>query len=161
MHALAAEVVRGPVAAQSHEADPHLVGGCLLAFGLLFAALGLFIVTRTVVQRLRWVPVSGRIVGLEASRVGDLPRVEYVDGEGVRRHFTSRFASNNDAALHVGTDVDLLVNPQDPTEGMISSGRLAGQRVALVVGGLFVVIGLFFAGLGLVFLNVAPEPQGW
>ena len=144
-----------------HREDPHVAGAALAGVGALFAGLGLSVILLTVRRRLRWVRATGRIVGVEASRVGDLPRVEFVDDQGIRRHFTSRFAYNDEAGLRAGTTVDVVVNPKDPTEGMIASGRLAGLRVALFVGGLFLVIGLLVAGIGVLLLNLAPEPRGW
>jgi hypothetical protein len=146
---------------QWHRADPHIVGAPLAVFGALFVGIGLFVILATVRRRLRWVRASGRIVGVEASSVGDLPRVEFVDDLGIRRHFTSRYAHNRQADLREGTAVDVLVNPKDPSEGMIASGQLAGMRVSVVVGGIFGLVGGFFLTIGIVLLNVTPQPQGW
>jgi len=156
-----ATVVSG-LAARRHGADPHTAGLACVAFGVCFGALGLLGIGVTFVRRLRWVPATGRVVGVVDGKAGPLPRVEYVDPAGVHRHFTSGFSINDEALLLEGTTVAVLVNPKDPGEGMINSGRLAGLRIGLMVCGAFALVGLLLALVGALVLRSGGVPAtGW
>jgi Protein of unknown function (DUF3592) len=121
--------------------DPWIAAGAL-AFGVLFAAIGVVTLVNAAGRRRRWLPRPGRIV---ASRLDDGQfrfQVAFThDGREIRfwnRHTT---ASGIDP---VGREVQVLVNPADPGQAIVSSGQsrpeLAGAAflafgvLALVVG---------------------------
>lgn len=160
MHLTLVTVVSGLVA-RRHQADPHTFALGFLAFGVFFGGFGLLGIGVSLARRLRWVPATGRVVGVVDGRVGPLPRVEYVDPAGIRRHFTSGFSMNDEALLQMGATVAVLVNPKDPSDGMINSGRLAGLRITLMVCGAFALFGVVIAVVGVVLRSSGGPAAGW
>ena len=103
----------------------------LLGFGLLFVILGLTTWTKDRRRRASWLPFRGRVV---ASRLDDgqfQSRVAYLR-DGHELTFWNRFTST---ALTdpVGREVDVLVNPGDPDDAVVSAGLARGGTVGIAL----------------------------
>ncbi|WP_375433490.1 DUF3592 domain-containing protein [uncultured Friedmanniella sp.] len=95
-----------------------------LGVGLLAVVLGTLAVVRDRRRRNEWTSYPGRVVG---SRLDDGQircRVSYVrDGREVI--FWNRFSSTT-MSDPVGREVEVLVNPENPDDAMVSRGLVGG-----------------------------------
>jgi len=119
----------------------------LVVVGVLSVVLGGVTVVRDRQRRQDWQATPGRVV---ASRLEDgqfRSRVAYV-WEGRERAFWNRFSAT---ALTdpVGREVEVLVNPEDPDDAVVSRGLVGGS-----------VVGLGFAAFGIVALGFAAAFAG-
>jgi hypothetical protein len=109
----------------------------LLAFGLLFVVLGLASWTKDRRRRASWLFFPGRVV---ASRLDDgqlRSRVAYLrDGREVTfwNPFTSTALTDP-----VGREVDVLVNPADSDDAVVSAGLAGGGTVGIALAAFGVV----------------------
>jgi Protein of unknown function (DUF3592) len=112
-----------------------------LAFGLLFVLLGVTSLVRHRRRRSSWSTFPGRVVG---SRLDDgqiRSRVAYVhDGREVT--FWNRYTSTT-MTDPVGREVEVLVNPDDPNDAVVSGGLVGGGTVGIAM--------LFFGAAAIVF----------
>ena len=116
----------------------------LLGFGLLLVVIGLITLTRDRRRRESWQSYPGRVV---ASRLEDgqfRSCVAYLrDGREVT--FWNRFTGS---ALTdpVGREVEVLVNPEDPGDAVVSGGLAGGSTVGTgvtVVGAVAVLAAVY------------------
>ena len=120
-----------------------LVAGGLVVLGVLLLVGGLRTVRRDRVRRRTWRPYPGEVV---ASRLdGEQVRcqVAYRRADGTTALFWNRFTSTT-LGDPVGRPVQVLENPADPRDAVVSGGLVGGGLVGTVfavVGGLLVVVG--------------------
>ena len=115
--------------------------------GVLFVVLGAVTVVRDRARRRDWPTTPGRVV---ASRLEDgqfRSRVAYV-WDGREHAFWNRFSAT---ALTdpVGREVEVLVNPEDPGDAVVSRGLVGGS----VVGFALAAFGLVALGFGSAWLS--------
>ena len=131
---------------------PWLLPAGSLLIGAFLLVRGLRILTADRVRRESWLSYPGRVVGSRTVSSGlsdDLTadqtqcQVAYVrDGREVVfwNRFTSTMVRNPD-----GRAVEVLVNPADASDAVVSNGVASGK----VVGVFFALAGAFFAVVGL------------
>ncbi len=122
----------------------------ILIVGLipLGVALGYYSEARELIRN--YVPARGKVVGY-VSRVEDMgdhnstlyyPKVEFVDASGKSVRFESKVGTGGKPYQH-DDEVEVLYNPEDPSEGVINSFMSLWLKPSL-----FVVIGIPIALLG-------------
>jgi hypothetical protein len=113
-----------------------------IAFGLLFVVIGATTLVRHRRRSQSWRTYPGRVVG---SRLDDgqiRSRVAYVQ-DGREYTFWNRFTSTT-MTDPVGREVEVLVNPEDPNDAVVSGGLVGGGTVSwamLLFGAAAVVFG--------------------
>jgi hypothetical protein len=115
-----------------------------LGFGLLFVVLGARTVFRDRHRRSEWLPAPGRVV---ASRLsgddGQLQCQVAYRREGREVLFWNPFSSTT-MGDPVGREVEVLVNPDDPADAVVSRGLAGGS----ITGYVFIAFGLFAVAFG-------------
>ncbi len=109
-----------------------------LAVGLLLMVLGLVLLLRDRRRRAEWPSYPGRVV---TSRLDD-GKIRYqvtYRRDGREATFWNRYYAVTDP---VGREVEVLVNPDDPDDALVSAGNGGGSRVGLGLAafGLLVVV---------------------
>lgn len=118
------------------------IGPVLIALGAALAVVGVVLSLRAGRRRSSWITVPGRVIGATDEPAGMVTQhISYRHAN--RKHELSRRISGA-ASRAGGTDVELLVNPDDPDRAVVVGGT--GPRAtgfALILSGLIaVVIGL-------------------
>ncbi len=120
-----------------------LVALGFLAFGVLFVVIGVRTLRSDGLRRRTWHATSGQVV---ASRLdGEQVRcqVAYRRPDGTEVLFWNRYTSTV-MGDPVGRAVQVLVNPSDPHDAVVSSGLVGGSLLGAVlvsIGGVFAVVG--------------------
>lgn len=116
-----------------------------LAFGLLFTGLGISTVRKNRRRREEWLTVPGRVVGSRLSGDGQVQCQVAYRRDGQEVLFWNRFTSST-MSNPVGRAVEVLVNPDDPGDAVVSAGLVSGG----LVGWAFLVFGLVVVVVGVV-----------
>jgi hypothetical protein len=127
----------------------------ILAFGLIFAGLGVFVVRPSVPDG--WVTTEGVVVGHVASRDSEsttyAPVVEYTDAAGATHRTRSNTYTSGSLVDKVGSRIQVAYDPARPGQARIIGGT-ASWVWLLVVG-----FGLLFTLVGTaVFIRDARGP---
>lgn len=129
-----------------------LAAGALLVGGRLLLG-GVWTLRRDRVRRATWRPYPGEVVASRLEGEQIRCQVAYRRADGTKVLFWNRFSSTT-LTDPVGREVQVLENPADPREAVVSDGLAAGGRLAGAVfalaGGVFLVVGL---GIGVVLLR--------
>src|SRR5262245_28244947 len=119
----------------------------VLAFGSLLLGHHLYLKTEAFLERAS--RATGQVVELKEveSTDGDstwAPVLEFNDREGRRQRFVES-VSSNPPGYHRGQVVNVLYNPENPSEARIDRGRANHWAAILLgsVGGLFLLLGIF------------------
>lgn len=124
---------------------PLWAGVLVIAFGGLFVVLGLLTMRSARRRRRAWTALTGQVVGSRSTGDGHLRlQVEYRDQTGQAVRFWNRFSVSG-GTDRAGQQVDILVNPADPTDAVISGGASGGRLVGpvfLAFGAVAVVVGI-------------------
>lgn len=123
---------------------PRIVAVGMLLFGLLFVVLGVRTLRADRLRRRTWHAARGQVV---ASRLDDEHtrcQVAYRRPDGTEVLFWNRYTSTV-VRDPVGRAVQVLVNPADPHDAVVSSGLVGGSAVGVVftaAGSVLAVVGL-------------------
>lgn len=108
---------------------PLWAGVAVLAVGGLFAVIGALTTSQDRRRRRTWLPATGVVVGSRLDGDGHQRcQVEYRDRGGRPVRFWNRFTSAG-GVDRTGRTVDVLVNPADPQDAVVSSGVVTGRLV--------------------------------
>jgi len=124
---------------------PLWAGVVVLAFGGLFVVIGVLTTNADRRRRRTWIALTGVVVGSRLDGDGHQRfQVEYRDRTGVPIRFWNRFTASG-GRDRTGEPVDVLVNPADPHDAVISGGAATGRLVGSALfafGALAEVIGV-------------------
>jgi|SRR6478609_5980032 hypothetical protein len=108
---------------------PLWAGVVVLAFGGLFVVIGVLTTNADRRRRRTWLPQTGVVVGSRLDGDGhQRVQVEYRDRAGVPIRFWNRYTSSG-GPDQTGRRVDVLVNPANPHDAVISGGAATGRLV--------------------------------
>lgn len=129
----------------SNGAVPWWVGPAVVAFGAIFLTVGVSTLLTARRRRRTWVPRPGRVVGSRLDGDGHLRLQVTFQDRGRDITFWNRFTSST-GVDQIGRDVDVLVNPEDPTDAVVVRGAAPPSLVAVA----FLVFGTVAAAVGIV-----------
>lgn len=117
----------------------------VLAVGGVFVVMGVLTTTADRRRRRSWLPVTGVVVGSRLDGDGHQRcQVEYRDRTGRLVRFWNRFTTGG-GTDRTGQTVEVLVNPVDPQDAVVSSGAATGRLVGsalLAFGALAELVGV-------------------
>lgn len=127
-----------------------IVGWSVLAFGALFLILGVRVLMSSARRSKTWIRVPGRIVGSRLDSLGDSAggfryQISF-DWHGRTVSFWNRFVTSG-GFDKTGREVEVMVNPDDPDDAVVSRGIIGGQAVGVS----FVAFGLIALIFGVMF----------
>ncbi len=126
---------------------PWWVGPLVMLFGALFLAMGGSTLVGSRRRQRNWLPQTGRVVGSRLDGDGQIRAQIAFHFEGRPITFWNRFTTGT-GIDPVGRDVDILVNPADPTDAVVVRG--AGRPS--VVGWAFVAFGVIAVVVGIILI---------
>ena len=128
---------------------PWWVGPLVMLFGALFLVMGGSTLVSSRLRQRTWLPQTGRVVGSRLDGDGHIRAQVAFQYEGRPITFWNRF--NTGTVIDpLGRDVDILVNPADPTDAVVVRGAARPSTV----GWAFVAFGVIAVVIGIV-LTVA------
>lgn len=131
---------------------PLWAGVVVLAFGGLFVAIGVLTTNADRRRRRTWTPLTGVVVGSRLDGDGHQRfQIEYLDRTGTPIRFWNRYSTSG-GADRTGQPVDVLVNPADPGDAVVSGGAATGR----LVGSALFAFGALAEVLGVLLVIAAP-----
>ena len=126
-----------------------LVGLGLVAFGGFFLVTGVRNLRADALRRRTWRAYPGEVVASRSDGEQVRCQVTYRRADGTRAFFWNRYTSTT-MSDPVGRLVQVLENPADPHDAVVSAGLVGGG----FVGGVFAAVGAVLAVVGLVVVTL-------